>query len=220
MFTPRLQQLQVARVAGQLLEQLGQFTGDPLILPIPADAPPEIPRIVLADPARTMRLQVGMSRSDLFVNSRPGAPLAVEVVFAQAGDILEVLLGALQIRPGRLAATGTFYHKCADPPRELAAQFCKPEWLNGPLAELRSFELHAHRRTELMEGLLVNSWVRCKSGSVSEGAMPSPAVVLERDVNTLQEEAEIREFRQDELKEFMRQAGSRLTLEIPEFFPR
>jgi hypothetical protein len=221
-FTPRIQHFQVARVAGELLHLLPRFSGDPTILPIPADAPDEIPRVVLGDPVGETQFQVAPSRSDLTWTRKTGAYSDIESFFTQAVDTLEVLLRALNARPGRLAAGGVFSHKSSDPVRVLADHFCKPEWVvqGGPLADLRAFELHATRRFQLFEGLVVNSLTRCRSGSVSEAGVSSPAIVLDRDVNTLAEESHGRQFDPDTLRNFMLQAGSKLEEEIPEFFRR
>lgn len=220
-FTPRLQHLQVASVARELLQQLSQFTGDPMILPIPAEAPAEIPRIVLTDSTGAMQFQVAPSRSDLSLARQPGGRLDVSEFFEGAGEKLEVLLGALGVRPGRLAVTGTFFHRSDDPAMTLATHFCQSHWVEeGPLRDLRAFELHAHRRLEPPEGPALNSWIRCKTGSVSDAGTTFPAIIVERDINSLPEEAEGREFDADALRSFMRQCGAQLSAEIPAYFRR
>ncbi len=219
-FTPRLKQLAVAGVAGQLLAQLQEFDGNPMVLPIPPDVPPEVPRIVLTDAGDTMRLQIAVSRSDLFLR-REATNLDIARFFLRATSTLETVLGVLDVRPGRLAAIGTFFYRCDDPASVLTAHFCKPDMVGqgGSLANLHSFELHAHRRFDLGEGLSVNTWVRCKTGSVTEGGSSFRAIVVERDVNTIPEEAESRQFDADVVRNFVREAGSQLTSEITRFFP-
>lgn len=219
-FTPRLEQLAVAGVAGQLLAQLRQFDGDPMVLPLPPDVPPEVPRIVLTDSGDTMRLQIAVSRSDLFLR-RQATSLDVNGFVESAPRTLETVLEVLGVRPGRLAVTGSFFHLCDEPVSVLTAHFCKPDRVGegGPLADLNSFELHAHRRFDFGEGLIVNTWVRCKTGTVTEGGSSSKAIIVERDVNTIPEEAESRQFDADTVRNFVREAGSQLTSEITRFFP-
>lgn len=219
-FTPRLQHLPVAGVAGHLLAQLQEFDGNPMVLPMPADVPPEVPRIVLTNSADTMRLQVAVSRSDLVLR-RQAASLDIDEFFERAPQVLETVLEVLGIRPGRLAATGTFFHRYDDPASLLANHFCRPDRIGdgGPLLDLQSFELHAHRRFDLGEGLVVNTWVRCKTGSVTEPSGSSRAIVVERDVNTIPEEADSRQFDGDALRNFMAAAGAHLIAEIDRFFP-
>lgn len=220
-FTSSLQHLQVASVARDLLPQLSQFTGDPMILPIPADAPAEIPRIVLKDSTGASQLQVAPSRSDLSLARQPGSRLDANDFFEGAVETLEILLGALGVRPDRLAVTGAFFHRSDDPATHLATHFCQSRWVEGgPLADVRTFELHAHHRLEPTEGPAVNSWIRCKTGSASDAGTTFPAIIVERDINTLKEEAEGRAFDPDGLRNFMRQAGAQLSASIPEFFAR
>jgi hypothetical protein len=218
-FTPNLGQFQAAHVLGRLLGALPQFSGDPAVLPVPSDAPPEIPRIILKAPAEGLELQVGLARSDLFANAKPGHQLVPQREFEAAARILEEVLSALNIRPGRLAATGSYFLRCEDPSTVLANHFCKPQWAEGPLSGLRAFELNALRRLPLLEGLIVNSWVKCQTGQVNEPGPPSAAIVVERDVNTLPEEAEEKQFTPEEVAGFMTQAGRFLGDELEGFLP-
>ena len=64
-FTPTLRQFSAAHVVGALLGKLSQFSGDPVVLPIPKEAPAEIPRIVLRGPAQGLELQTAPARSDV-----------------------------------------------------------------------------------------------------------------------------------------------------------
>lgn len=218
-FTPGLRQFSAAHVLSRLLDKLSQLSGDPVVLPIPKDAPPEIPRIILRGPGDALELQIALTRSDVYRNASPGSELETETAFGEAVSILEEVLNALDVRPGRLAALGSYAYKCQNPADLLAEHFCKAQWLSGPLADLGTFELHAHRRLLVLEGLAANSWVRCKTGQVSESGRSFPAVVLERDVNTLPEDAEERKFDPEELSAFMRRASQSLGKEIENFFP-
>jgi len=216
-FTPGLRQFSAAHVVGTLLGKLSQFSGDPVVLPIPKEAPAEIPRIILRGPAQGLELHTALARSDVYLSVTPGITLTAEGAFKEAVPILEQVLDVLQVRPGRLAALGTYASKCEEPARLLAEHFCKAEWAQGPLASAEALELHAHRRFTLLEGLLVNSWMRWKTGQVNEPGRSYPAVILERDVNTLPEEAEERVFGQEELSAFFDRASQLLEEEVKSF---
>ena len=190
-----------------------------MVLPIPTEAPHELPRITLREPAKSMELQIALSRSDLYVTRSPGGDLVPADAIPEATETLEEVLGVLGVRPGRLALIGTYFHTCEDPAGALAAHFCKSEWADGPLADLGSFELHAQKRLNLLEGLTVNSWIRCKTGTVTEANVAQRAVVLERDVNTLPEEADERSFSPDDVASFMKQAAELLATQIEQLFP-
>lgn len=215
-FTPNLRRMSTAQVVSALLER---FPGDPMVLPIPADAPPEIPRITLRDQSGAMELHIALSRSDLYINRRPGTDFIAEEVTEEGIEILERVLDVLEVRPGRLAAIGSYFFKCDEPAALLVEHFCKNQWAEGPFANLNAFEVHAHRRLTLLEGLTVNSWIRCKIGNVNEPNVSHAAAIIERDVNTLAEEAEERRFSPDDVNSFMRQAVGYLRAEIAQVFP-
>ena len=219
-FTPSIDRLQVASVTGELLRQLPELDGDPMVLPVPAEAPPELPRIVLRDAAESLQFQVAVSRSDLYLQRQGPAPLDTAAFFNRAAEAMEVLLGVLEVRPGRLAATGTYYYICSDPAEFLVSRLAKEDLAGsgGPLSGLRAFELHTLRRFDLLEGLSVNSWTRCKAGSVTEAGRSRPAVVLERDLNTLPEEIKTRHFSGDDIRAFLMTANEQFLPPVEALF--
>jgi len=76
------------------------------------------------------------------------------------------------------------------PAQVLIDRFCNervkdPDSPEAPLRNPLNFEIHNHKRYEISlpsQGLTVNSWVRCKTGT--DGPEDSPAVIVEQDLNT------------------------------------
>ena len=187
-------------------------------MPIPDDAPPEIPRIVLKSPEQGLELQVSLQRTDLYIHRRAATPLEADPSYDLASEILITVSDILGASPTRLAAIGSFFCRDDDPAMAISSHFCRENLLNGPLAGLENFEVHAHKRYELLEGLIVNSWLRAKTAEVTEAGRSSRAVLIERDINTLAEETR-REFDPDAIRNFLREAGRKLGAEIEANFP-
>jgi hypothetical protein len=221
LLTPTERQFQSARLVTRLLELLPAYSGDPTVLPVPQDAPGEIPRIVLTSPNGTETIQISPARSEFAIGRKPGGTLDVDAFFGSIVNRAETLLTALDSRPYRMAVTGNFYAKAAQPAEALTTQFIDSKWSadDGPMAKVQNFELHIHRQQELLEGLTVNSWLRIKTGRVIDPGGQVPAVVVERDVNTLQEQPGGRTFSPEELTSFVTRARAFLLTELERFFP-
>jgi hypothetical protein len=70
-FIPNLDLSNKIGFINQLNKETGNlFDGDPIILPIPNDAPPEVPRIILKNKNDSYTLNLCQNRVDLFYNER------------------------------------------------------------------------------------------------------------------------------------------------------
>jgi hypothetical protein len=119
--------------------------------------------------------------------------------YREATPILHEYYDFLESRIARLAAVISRYTPDPAPARFLASHFCKERWLAAPFNRPASFELHAHKTFLLAGRFQVNSWVRNKTGMISEPDQPSPIVIVEQDFNTLAEEVETRQFSREEI---------------------
>jgi hypothetical protein len=194
------------------------FRGDPVVLPIPAEASPEIPRVILQDPETGLRLQVSGERVILAkqtINQELG--INVGEFLSLAPKILEDAMSALNSRPNRLAALASMYLRHESPASALSRYFCQSDSFGNTFSELKDFELHAMRRLALLEGLTVNSWTRFKVGLASQQNSTFSVILVERDVNTLTEETERRAFSSEEMKAFFSSAGKALIDELKEY---
>lgn len=191
-----------------LLDRWGsKFDGQPLSVPLPNDAPPEIPRIVLTSSDASLKMNVSTSRVDIIWNrkGRKDDP-DVECIIADFREILQDIVKYTKSSPERLAAVIGRFAPIENPGKVIAEHFCKQVWLEGPLNRPESFEFHAHKRYTYAKKFKVNSWVRIKTGRILSNS--SPAVIIEQDINTLVEEMEKRKFTSQEIIKFFNAAAT------------
>ncbi|MBI4484090.1 MAG: hypothetical protein HY652_14535 [Acidobacteria bacterium] len=220
-------QLTVNKVLPQLLNGLSDvLDGDPIALPVPAEAPPEVPRILLGNKNRSIRFDISHSRADVRWqrpgNELQGWDLRRFCDFAQRA--FGLFHEATQAKPGRLALIVNRFQPDEKPGRALASHFCRPALLSnqpgkkGPLNRPENFELHAHKTFELGP-FLVNSWVRVKTGLKTEAGERTKIILVEQDLNTLAEKLPDTEFSENEIREFYRLAVPELEVIIRLYFP-
>ncbi len=190
-------------VLSELNDQLG---GDPVSLPLPADAPAEIPRIILSSKDKTLRMQISPLRVDLRWEAVSDVPVQIHQVCDLARKGFSVFSRATNAKPTRLALVVTRYHPTQNPAALLASHFCRPEFLvnlpehKAALARPENFELHAHKITDLGQ-FRVNSWIRFKSANLQRGPKSDRIILVEQDLNTATQ-AKDNEFDLDRMSEF------------------
>ncbi|HLN26555.1 MAG TPA: hypothetical protein VK395_02285 [Gemmataceae bacterium] len=223
-YTPGLN-LHTTRVLAQLLaEHADTFNGDPMTFPLPEGFPfsAESVRFVLQSSDGKLRLQAAPSRLDLFqasLNAEEIRPLPEFMEWCLA--LFDKYLDITQGRVGRLAATVNRRASAAEPAKEIASHFCKPEFLDGPLNRPSDFEIHAAKQFDFLDGLKINSWFRCKTAIlISRPAQQQQkAVVVDQDFNTLPEELETREFSREAIRQFFREVPNGLKEVLDLYFP-
>ena len=191
-----------------LLDRWGsKFDGQPLSVPLPNDAPPEIPRIVLTSADASLKMNVSASRIDIFWNRKSSKDDPdVDFILADFREILQEIVKFTKTSPGRLAAVISRFAPIENPGKVIAEHFCKDAWLEGPLNRPESFELHSHKKYTFAKTFKVNSWFRIKTGRILYNN--SPAVIIEQDINTLVEEMEKRQFKSQEILKFFNAAAT------------
>jgi len=102
----------------------GRFDGPVQALPLPDDAPPEIPRVILQSRDGVFKVQAGLTRVDSFwiatqqpTNQSPGLSCV---------EVLEHYIRASQLplRVGRLALVITRVAELSNPAQSLIDRFC------------------------------------------------------------------------------------------------
>jgi hypothetical protein len=178
-------QFSVGAIVRPLLQRLDNLLdGDPISLPIPEEAPPEIPRIFLTNKDRSLRFDLSPARAD-FRWQRPDhgeMPLGRFTELAQYA--FAGFQEAAQATPGRLALVVHRFKADDRPGFALAEHFCRPELLaneprKGPLSRPEAFELHAFKRYHAGRFAL-NSWVRAKSGTLTNPQGTQPIILVNK----------------------------------------
>ncbi len=76
------------QLATQISEKTGKFDGEPLILPVPEDAPSDVPRIILKDSIESLQLVISKSRTDF--------PIKIEADFSEFSPIATSYIDVIQ----------------------------------------------------------------------------------------------------------------------------
>ncbi|MBW1998505.1 MAG: hypothetical protein JRJ29_11145 [Deltaproteobacteria bacterium] len=179
----------------KILKELMELTpdmleGEPTILPLPDDAPHEIPRMILESKEKRYKLEVAPARINFFRNKiKKEDRVELREFVQKAGEVLISLLDGINANCGRIAAVINRYSYQDNPSRKIALHFCKDSFTNEPFDRPSEFELHCLRKYDFMGSFKVNSWVRIRSGRIrSESGLFRSVVFAHQDINTLAEE--------------------------------
>ena len=180
-----------------------RFDGEPIVLPTMDGLPREALRLRLESKDKSWRCDIASERINLFWRrvTPDTAELAMNDFFKEAAKILNDYRLKSKARAGRVAGVIKRYADIEDPAMFLAKHFCSERWLNGPINEPESLELHTHKVYQLRKSLKVNSWVRSRTAAQTYAEKTKPVVMIEQDINTLSEELE-RKFDGREIKTF------------------
>lgn len=193
------------------------FDGSTVSLPLPPDAPKEIPRIILMSADNKFKLEIAESR----VNFVRGLQLGETEVdshgfFKLVLEVFNEYLEATSAKVGRLALVTVKFYEQADPGLSLAKHFCKDEYIIQPFNRPENFEIHSHKRYVIADSE-INSWVRCKTGKMKDG---KPIIVAHQDINTLAEEANKSQYNISMIGRFINVASKEQEEILKKYFPR
>lgn len=225
-FTPNLVDFKPSAVLAAVLSKFSKrFDGSVQAIPLPEEAPPDIPRIQLASSDGGGGFTASPSRTTSSWKLKEGegkeaAALAQVVKYCTEPIDRHVCENDIQV--GRLGLVITRLCQVEHPAQTLIERFCNeevksPSLPDAPLRNSRNFEIHNHKRYESPSGLTVNSWVRCRTGSIGEDA--TPAVTVEQDINTLAEEIDERTFSAEEITSFCDIGVSEAETILNKYFP-
>ena len=205
-FTPSFSFQQAAFLA-YLLEHWGEkFDGSPTSIPLPDNAPPEIPSIILTSNDNSLKMNVSRQRTDISWN-RTSSEVNPDVraVVDEMNDILRDIIKDQVVSADRLAFILNRFAPVEDTAKVLAAHFCKDEWLTTVLKQPEHFELHVLKRHALATGQFnVNNWFRVRTGRLV--ADSKSAVLVQQDINTIAEEPESQRFEPEQIQAFFHEA--------------
>ena len=197
------------------------FDASPMVLPVPEDAPFEIPRIIFESASHEWKCQLSPVRVDVIWTRTKSTQtkLSIGDFFRKAGEVLIQYADVLGTRVARVAGVAKRFCEHEAPGIYLARHFCKERWDSAPLNRPENFELHAHKTFLLANEFQVNSWARCKTGLLAESAPPKPIVMFEQDMNTLAEAATDKDFQAEEVKRFLLAVAKEADVILRLYFP-
>jgi hypothetical protein len=226
LFTPGLQFRSGKILAHFLAKWPEVFSGEPTTLPVPPEAPPEIPHLLLRSETGEFLLQAAPIKLDvLWTRQSMDSDLNVTQYLHWVSELFPSYLEVTGGNAGRLACIATRMARNEAPALTLSRHFCQPRWTEaaGPLNRPCDFELHAHKQFLLAQWLDVNSWVRCKTGLLRYGDQTTPTqtqvIIVEQDLNTLAEEMNTREFGPEDITRFYELMPQELEQILILYFP-
>lgn len=212
-FTPELSisnSLVFIKVIAELLGE--KLKGIPSVLPIPQDAPAEIPRMQFTSHDKKWRLTISLARTDLiFIDPSISNPVDVNVgeFSGLCSNFFINYKEKLNIRVQRLAFVTERVLPDDQAANFIVKKFCKDELTQDekPFNNVNKFEIHS-LKTYDWKGYHLNSWVRIKASVLKTGRIV-PVLLVQNDLNTLPSGKESgRDFSQEEIRKFF--------MEIPE----
>ncbi len=204
------------KILAELLKKFTDFfDGETLTFSLPAEAPSEIPRIILQSNVHGVKFEASPARVNVF-----GYKLENEQdlknYFSICHRIYECYVNTTHSVVGRLALVGIKKYEIQNPGLELSKYFCRSDLLNDPLnAPLKradKFELHAYKKYSF-DDFTVNSWMRFRSE-------PEKSLVLvEQDINTLSEDINDKIFDLKSIDKFHEKAKTEHDTILKKYFP-
>lgn len=195
-----VEEIRPASVLRFALREWGEvYDAEPISVPLPGQAPGELPGIVLLDRDRSRSMEIARERVNLVVARFEGrAALSLAALLPVMSDRLIQIFEYADVPIARLAAVLTRHARVDEPGQVLARHFCRDRWLRGPLHRPEGFEIHAHKVYSPFNDIPMNSWIRARSAPI--GAPVHQFILVEQDLNSLSEERSSRRFASDEVR--------------------
>jgi hypothetical protein len=185
-----------------------QFDAPPTILPLPTEAPAELPRVILRSSDLHWIAEMAASRVTFrWIKMKETSQLGIPEFEARYLSFFDTFLAIQPIQVSRLAFAIN-RHSVVQDPAELLMGMLHQEELLRKIQNPENFELHIHLIKKLAETFTVNEWTRFKSGQLTIPDTPvRRAALIEHDVNTVDEPASDVTFSMVDIKRFMSAAA-------------
>jgi len=194
------------------------FDGDTVAIPIPEDAPKEIPRITLHSADGKLKLDIAESRINLF-RYRKDNDVGIDTsqILDFSFRVIEEYKDCTQSTIGRLALVVVRFIGNEKAASTLARYFCRERFTKELFDHAHNFEIHSHKKYTL-EKFNENSWVRCQTGWSEKDNQPIILVI--QDINTFAEELETSDFSLEQVKAFLQVAHREQEQILCQYFPK
>lgn len=178
------------KIASGLVEACSQvLDGDPAILPIPDDAPVDIPRIIVRSKSEVYVCQLATSRIDFFYNPKAQSDQSLEAAREAYLDALLKLAGfvrgVLKVSIVRFATVAN----CVSKLSTSSNQFIRTKYLKdtSTVRDTYEIQLHALNKLDLPNGVKVNRWYRVISSRDPNNLTDDSFLTITVDINSLSE---------------------------------
>lgn len=194
------------------------ISGDPTVLPLPNDAPLEIPRIMLKSTDQTYNVNAGPSRIDILFKNKDydkdgisqSDPEAVTKQIIQTTlEINEVIVKKYRAEVNRLALIARVLIKFDISSKE----YLQKKFIKKPVEQPFEINLAMLYRKDL-KNFKVNKWKRFETLRNIKNPSDESAISLILDINTLPEINY--KFTKDAINEFLMKASTEIDKDIKE----
>lgn len=205
-FTPEIL-FKKSKILQHIMEDYSdKFDGDIISLPLPDDAPADIPRLILSDSYKKFRFEVAKSRANFHIFSKEAFEIEsnfksyLDLYF----DLIKKYKECTNATIGRIGIVIKKFIEKDNPTNYLFKYFCNEKLVNKEIFNyLNDFELNFRKRYSL-KNFKINSWVKCKNGKLNIGNKQNlDSILVIQDINTLLEELESKNYSIQDLKKFI-----------------
>ncbi len=198
-----------------------EFDGDIISVPIPDDAPKEIPRIVLSDSAKTYRFEIAESRADFRIFSRVNHEIEfnLDKYLSFYYKLIDKYLKTTSANIGRIGIVLNNIMEKENPANFMVKYFINDRFLkDNNFQNLNEFQLNFSKKISL-NGVNANHWIKCKNiEAIGKNKKSLDFILVVQDINTPAEELEQKNYSINEIKEFVKQVNDKNTTILEEIF--
>ena len=190
-FTPEFNITNALKIANVVFGIAGErLDGEPTMMPIPQDAPAEIPRIILTSSDKLLSVSISPVRTNFEFKVPQGA--MVEMIdyrsyYSGMAEFFSKYSEALDLKVQRLGYVTERLIVKDDVISYILGRFCRDNQTQKgrPFYNTKRFEIHSLKNYE-WDGFQVNSWVRIKCFPIgTKDQEKKPALLVENDLNSL-----------------------------------
>jgi len=196
--------LKIANALNEVLS--GILNGDPVILPIPEEAPLEIPRIQLKSKDDHYNLSIAKNRLDFIFRYKEEDE---KTLFPVPGFLEKFLVIYRYFKENiytQFSRSAMVTDWIIELEKSPGAEHLLSKYIRQEVPIREPFELELHCLTkESIAGINVNKWIRIKSARKISEPKQNKFIAFHIDINTLAEEAY--EFDEELLQRFLRECG-------------
>lgn len=187
LFSPGIDLSDKLALAQKVKQETGTlFDGESIVLPIPNDAPAEIPRIVLRNKNNQVSLNISLNKIDFFVKPKEGSSLINSS--KEVNKIYKSLLDTLyKVSPLVIHRVGHVFNQQATV--DNSVEFISTHYF-GDFKKGRSWQdiNFGLLKRILIDKKLSNIWFRINPGKRQDGDVDMKKIAVVFDVNTLPKE--------------------------------
>lgn len=207
LFSPGIVIVDKLKMANALNDVLsGILDGDPIILPVPDDAPSEIARTQLKSKDERYSLSIAKNRLDFtfrYKEDDEETPFPVSGLFEKFLRICQFFKENIHTRFGRSAIVTNWIVESEKSP---GAEHLLSRYIHKDVPISNPYELELHYlMKDSIAGLDVNKWTRIKSARRKSEPEQNKFIVFHIDINTLSEETY--EFNPTTLQKFLNEGS-------------